>query len=108
MSGVANAVTENRQRRELVALSAPAVAFTVAMIAFPVAYTIWLGFQSFSSTGQQSFAGLGNYAKLVSDAEFWHGLWVTLALYLLSLALQLVLGIWLALILFHAKRLPGV
>ena len=108
MSGVANAVTENRQRRELVALSAPAVVFTVAMIAFPVAYTIWLGFQSFSSTGQQSFAGLGNYAKLVSDAEFWHGLWVTLALYLLSLALQLVLGIWLALLLFHAKRLPGV
>lgn len=108
MSGVANAVTEDRQRRELVALSAPAVVFTVAMIAFPVAYTIWLGFQSFSSTGQQSFAGLGNYAKLVSDAEFWHGLWVTLALYLLSLALQLVLGIWLALLLFHAKRLPGV
>jgi multiple sugar transport system permease protein len=108
MSGVANAVTEDRQRRELVALSAPAVVFTVAMIAFPVAYTIWLGFQSFSSTGQQSFAGLGNYAKLVSDAEFWHGLWVTLALYVLSLALQLVLGIWLALLLFHAKRLPGV
>ena len=108
MSGVANAVTENRQRRELVALSAPAVVFTVAMIAFPVAYTIWLGFQSFSSTGQQSFAGLGNYGKLVSDAEFWHGLWVTLALYLLSLGLQLVLGIWLALLLFHAKRLPGV
>ncbi|HEY3890764.1 MAG TPA: sugar ABC transporter permease [Bradyrhizobium sp.] len=108
MSGVANAVTENRQRRELAALSAPAVVFTVAMIAFPVAYTIWLGFQSFSSTGQQSFAGLGNYSKLVSDAEFWHGLWVTLALYLLSLALQLVLGMWLALILFHAKRLPGV
>jgi len=108
MSGVANAVTEDRQRRELVALSAPAVVFTVAMIAFPVAYTIWLGFQSFSSTGQQSFAGLGNYAKLVSDAEFWHGLWVTLALYLLSLAFQLVLGIWLALLLFHAKRLPGV
>jgi multiple sugar transport system permease protein len=108
MSGVAHVVTENRQRRELAALSAPAVVFTVAMIAFPVAYTIWLGFQRFSSTGQQSFAGLGNYSKLVSDAEFWHGLWVTLALYLLSLALQLVLGIWLALILFHAKRLPGV
>jgi multiple sugar transport system permease protein len=33
---------------------------------------------------------------------------VTLALYVLSLALQLVLGIWLALLLFHAKKLPGV
>jgi multiple sugar transport system permease protein len=105
---VANAATDNRHRVELAALSAPAVLFTVGMIAFPVAYTIWLGFQTFSSTGKQSFAGLANYSKLVMDNEFWHGLWVTIALYLLSLVLQLVLGIWLALILFHAKRLPGI
>jgi multiple sugar transport system permease protein len=99
--------TQDRQRLELAALSAPAVLFTVGMIAFPVIYTVWLGFHSFSSTGRESFVGLANYAKLVSDNEFWHGLWVTLALYLLSLALQLVLGIWLAMVLFNAKRLPG-
>ena len=98
---------QDRQRLELAALSAPAVLFTVGMIAFPVIYTVWLSFQSFSSTGKQSFVGLGNYAHLISDNEFWHGLWVTLALYLLSLVLQLVFGVWLALVLFHAKRLPG-
>ena len=97
MSDAAATLTQDRQRLELSALSAPAVIFTVAMIAFPVVYTIWLGFQSFSSTGQQSFAGLANYTKLVSDYEFWHGLWVTIALYLLSLVLQLVFGVWLAL-----------
>ena len=96
------------RRLELAALSAPAVIFTVAMIAFPVVYTIWLGFQSFSSTGKQSFAGLANYSKLISDYEFWHGLWVTIALFVLSLVLQLVFGVWLALVLFHAKRLPGI
>jgi multiple sugar transport system permease protein len=78
------------------------------MIAFPVVYTIWLGFQSFSSTGKQSFVGLANYTKLLTDHEFWHGLWVTIALYVLSLVLQLVLGVWLALVLFHAKRLHGI
>jgi multiple sugar transport system permease protein len=108
MSSAVNTGTQDRQRLELAALSAPAVLFTVGMIAFPVLYTVWLGFQTFSSTGRQSFAGLANYAKLAADHEFWHGLWVTLALYLLSLVLQLVLGIWLALILFHAKRLPGM
>ena len=108
MSDAAATLTQDRQRLELSALSAPAVIFTVAMIAFPVVYTIWLGFQSFSSTGQQSFAGLANYAKLASDYEFWHGLWVTIALYVLSLVLQLVFGVWLALVLFHAKRLPGI
>jgi multiple sugar transport system permease protein len=105
-SGEASA--DDRPRLELAVLSAPAVLFTVGMIAFPLAYTVWLSFQSFSTTGRQSFAGLANYAKLLSDNEFWHGLWVTLALYVLSLALQLVLGIWLALVLFHAKRLPGI
>jgi multiple sugar transport system permease protein len=101
-------LTEDRQRLELTALSAPAVLFTVGMIAFPVVYSIWLSFQSFSTTGQQSFAGIANYAKLAADSEFWNGLWVTFALYLLSLTLQLVFGVWLALVLFHAKRLPGV
>ena len=108
MATAANAVAPDRQRAELAALSVPAVAFTLAMIAFPVAYTIWLGFHAFSSTGRQTFVGLGNYSKLIADSEFWHGLWVTLALYVLSLVLQLVLGIWLALLLFHAKRLPGI
>ena len=102
------ASAHDRQRLELAALSAPAVLFTVGMIAFPLAYTIWLSFQSFSTTGKQSFAGLANYARLVSDGEFWHGLGVTLALYVLSLALQLVLGVWLALVLFQAKRLSGI
>src|SRR5215475_7021215 len=108
MPGTADTVTQDRQRLELSALSAPAVAFTVGLIAFPLAYTIWLSFQSFSSTGKQSFAGVANYAKLVTDNEFWHGLGVTIALYVLSLILQLVLGVWLALVLFHAKRLPGI
>jgi multiple sugar transport system permease protein len=101
-------LTEDRQRLELTALSAPAVLFTVGMIAFPVVYSIWLSFQTFSTTGQQSFAGLSNYAKLATDSEFWNGLWVTFALYLLSLTLQLVFGVWLALVLFNAKRLSGV
>jgi multiple sugar transport system permease protein len=107
MPSTADTLTQDRQRFELSALSAPAVAFTVGMIAFPLAYTIWPSFQSFSSTGKQSFAGLANHAKLVTDNEFWHGLWATIALYVLSLVLQFVLGIWLALVLFHAKRRPG-
>jgi len=108
MGGDAEAAGHDRQRLELAALSAPAVLFTVGMIAFPLVYTVWLSLQSFSTTGRQSFAGFANYAKLVSDNEFWHGLWVTLALYALSLALQLVLGVWLALVLFQARRLSGI
>jgi multiple sugar transport system permease protein len=95
------------QALQLTALSAPAVIFTFAMIAFPIAYAVWLGFHSFSTTAQPRWVGLGNYAKLATDGEFWNGLYVTFALYFLGLALQLVTGIYLALLLFNAKRLPG-
>ena len=108
MSDATATLTEDRKRLELTALSAPAVLFTVGMIAFPVVYTIWLSFQSFSTTGQQSFAGVANYTRLISDNEFWNGLWVTFALYVLSLVLQLFFGVWLALVLFHARRLSGI
>ncbi len=95
-------------RGELLALSVPALLFTVAMIAFPLIYTVWLSLQAFSSTGAAEFAGIGNYRRMVSDGEFWHGLYVTFVLYFLSLALQLFFGTYLALLLFRAKRLPGV
>lgn len=108
MSDATATLTEDRKRLELTALSAPAVLFTVGMIAFPVVYTIWLSFQSFSTTGQQSLAGVANYTRLISDNEFWNGLRVTFALYVLSLVLQLFFGVWLALVLFHAKRLSGI
>ena len=98
----------NSQGRQLAALSAPAVVFTVAMIAFPIVYTIWLGFRSFSSSGESRFVGLANYAQLAGDGEFWNGLYVTFALYLLSMVLQLVLGIYLAMLLFHSKKLSGL
>jgi multiple sugar transport system permease protein len=82
--------------------------FTVLMIAFPVGYTIWLGFMSFSTAGEARFSGIENYSRLVTDGEFWNGLYVTFALYFLSLALQLVFGIYLAMILFQSKRLSGI
>ena len=100
--------SNNSQGRQLAALSAPAVVFTVAMIAFPIVYTILLSFRSFSSTGESSFAGLENYSQLVGDGEFWNGLYVTLALYIFSMILQLVLGIYLAMLLFHSKKLSGL
>lgn len=101
-------MTATTPRRQLAALSAPAVLFTVAMIAFPFAYTVWLSVQAFGPTGTTRFNGPANYVAMWNDRLFWSGLWVTLYLYVLSLVLQLVLGTGLALALFEAKRLPGI
>mgnify|MGYP002714965670 CR=1 FL=1 len=95
-------------RSQMAAMSLPALVFTLGMIAFPLIYTVWMSFQSYSSTGQIIGWGPQNYARMVGDDQFWNGIWVTLYLYVLSLALQMVFGTVLALLLFRAKRLPGI
>jgi len=99
---------ENNQRRQMAMMSLPALVFTVSMIAFPFIYTIWMSFQTYSSTGQITGWGGTNYRRMIDDVQFWNGIWITFYLYALSLAMQLVLGTGLALLLFRAKRLPGI
>jgi len=95
-------------RNQLMGMSVPAVVFTLLMIAFPFGYTIWLSLQEYSLGGQPRFNGLGNYAQMLKDGEFWNGLRITFILYALSLVLQLVLGTYVALLLHGSKRLSGV
>lgn len=95
-------------RRQLYAMTAPAVLFTLALIAFPFAYTVWLSLNDANLGGAPRFAGLGNYIAMVRDGEFWHGLQITFGLYALSLLLQLVLGTYVALLLHGSKRLSGL
>lgn len=96
------------QKHQLTFLAAPSLVFCVGMIAFPLVYTAWISLQQSSATGGLRFTGLGNYARMIGDDQFWNGIVVTFYLYFLSLALQLFFGTWLALLLFNAKRLPGI
>lgn len=96
-----------KARAELGVLGAPAILFTLALIAFPFCYTVWLGFQKVQLGGGQSFVGTANYTHMLADPVFWSGLRVSLVLYVVSLVMQLVVGTYLALLLFNAKRMPG-
>ena len=95
-------------RNQLMGMSVPAVVFTLLLIAFPFGYTIWLSLQEYSLGGQPRFNGLGTYAQMLKDGEFWNGMRITFILYALSLVLQLVLGTYVALLLHGSKRLSGV
>ena len=95
-------------RGSLLALSTPAVVFTLALIAFPFGYTIWLSLHEFSFGGTPRMNYGENYVLMVQDAEFWAGLKITLVLYVLSLVLQLVLGTYVAMLLHSARRMSGV
>ncbi len=95
-------------RGQLASLSAPAVLFTILLIAFPFAYTIWMSLHEFSFGGTSTMNYGSNYLQMLDDEEFWNGLRITIVLYLLSLALQLVLGTYVAFLLHSSQRLSGI
>jgi multiple sugar transport system permease protein len=95
-------------KNQLAFLSLPAVVFTIALIAFPFGYTVWMSLHEFSFGGTPKMTYGHNYVQMVQDAEFWNGLKITLELYVLSLVLQLVLGTYVAILLHTSKQLSGI
>jgi multiple sugar transport system permease protein len=97
-------VVIERGRRRGAALSmrwlmAPMLIFIFVLVAVPLAYAGWLSMTDFRFGEPTSFVGLHNYRTMMGDPEFWNGLQITLVLYVLSLALQLVIGTYLGMLL---------
>ena len=72
------------------------------MLAWPVLYAGWLSLHEVSlrqlRTGELPFAGLANYARLFRDEVFWLALSHTVVFVGISVALELVLGLAIALV----------
>jgi multiple sugar transport system permease protein len=86
----------------------PALVFAAGMIVLPFGWAIWLSLQETMIGGTPRFIGLDNYRRLAADGEFWNGFRLTMLLWLLSLALQLVLGTWLGLLLARLDAARGL
>ena len=81
--------------------SGPAVLVLTVMMAFPVAYTLYLSFTNWTPTlvGTAKFVGLQNYIKLITqDERFRNALWRTIWFTAAGVSIQCVLGVGLALI----------
>jgi multiple sugar transport system permease protein len=79
----------------------PAVIVLLVLMAFPVAYTVYLSFTKWSPTsvGTPDFIGLDNYIKLVTEDErFRNAVWRTIWFTGVGVSVQCVLGVGLALI----------
>ena len=85
----------------------PALIFVAGMVVFPFLYAGWLSLQDFVFGSDRKFAGIANYVKMASDPEYTNAFKLTFMLYFLSLALQLVLGTWLAFVLNRVERFKG-
>lgn len=94
--------------RDKLWFAAPAALFTILVLAFPFIYTIILSFQDFDITGTASFGGSINYARLISDPEFWNSVKISAIIYVACLILQLAAGTYMGLLLFRSQFMGGV
>lgn len=95
----------NRHRKWL--LAAPAMIFTVAMLLFPLGWTLYLSLTDAEGSvrAPKTLIGGENYAQVLTDtARFWPAVGRTLAFTTVTLAVQMVLGMSIALLLRRAFR----
>jgi multiple sugar transport system permease protein len=81
-------------------LCAPAAFVMVAVTAYPIGYAVWLSFQRFDLKfpDQRQFVGLDNYATVLTNNYWWTAFGVTMLITVVSVVVELALGMGLALI----------
>ena len=86
---------------------APALAFLIVFVAYPVIDVVRLSFHLVDfATDQEKFVGLANFAHVLRDAKLGTVAWNTLVWTVFSLAGQFALGLTAALCI--NQRLPGM
>src|SRR5689334_18587394 len=90
-------------------LCAPAVLVMIAVAAFPILYAVWLSLQRYDLRFPQQahFIGLSNYGSVLSSPYWWHALVVTLIITVISVAVEFVLGMLLAILMFRTLFFRG-
>ena len=88
------------ERRLGLWLCAPAFIVMIAVTGYPIVYSIWLSLQRYDLRfpAQQQFVGFDNYAAVLSNSYWWTAFGTTMFLTVVSVAIEFVLGMALALI----------
>lgn len=80
-----------------IAFTAPAMITLFIVVIFPIIYNIYMSFSKWKiGLGSPKFIGLQNYIDAFSDPRFWNGLKVMFLFSGLSLSLEIVLGLLIA------------
>jgi multiple sugar transport system permease protein len=90
--------TGERDSRSALPFVLPALALLAAVILIPAIYVLWLSFQASTFGKAATFVGFSNYAKILGDAYFWRALCNTVAVVLVVVHVELLLGLGIALL----------
>ncbi len=85
-------------------LCAPAVVVMLIVTGYPILYAVWLSLQRIDLRfpDNNEFVGLANYGDVLSSTTWWTDVGTTLIITVFSVALELVLGMLIALVMHRA------
>jgi multiple sugar transport system permease protein len=92
------------ERRLAWMLCAPAVVAMVIVTGYPIVYAIILSFQRYDLRfpDDREFVGLDNYITVLQSSTWWTDFFNTMIITVISVALELVLGMLIALVMHRA------
>jgi multiple sugar transport system permease protein len=92
------------ERKTAYLLCAPAVIAMLVVTGYPICYAIYLSLQKYDLRfpAAKSFVGLDNYGEVLSSSTWWSDVLNTFIITLGSVAIELVLGMLLALVMHRA------
>jgi trehalose/maltose transport system permease protein len=96
-----------REERRLGAgMLLPSLAVIALVAAYPIGYAVWLSLNEYSviTPGLSRFVGLDNYLDALGSSEFWGAMTTTLIFTAVSVGLELVIGLAMALVMHEAFR----
>ena len=98
------------ERRLGLSLSAPAFVVMVLVTAYPLLYAVFLSLYNYRLTDPngKEFVGLSNYTTVLSDPVWWTDFSTTLAITIVSVAVELVLGFGFAFVMYRILHGRGL
>lgn len=104
--------TNTIQKREQLTgwlLITPAIFVLLFVFAYPIGRAFWLSLftENLGTELEPVFSGLTNYGRMLSDGRFWQSLWNTTIFTAISIFLELILGMGIALVLDKSFRGRG-
>ncbi|MFX0592221.1 carbohydrate ABC transporter permease [Melissospora conviva] len=98
------------ERRLGLLLCAPAALVMIAVTAYPILYSVWLSLQRYDLKfpDERQFVGLENYVTVLTNEYWWTAFGVTMLITVVTVAVELVLGMGLALIMHRTLVGRGI
>lgn len=76
---------------------APVVLFLAVYLLYPIIATFFNSLHQWNGiSAEKKFIGLANWSKLIGDSDFWRAFWNNIKIMVLSLVIQMPIGILLA------------